>query len=46
MIGDNVTDPEIKTTEEWTNGEISPEEDEIAAAPATDADPAIYGEGE
>lgn len=41
-----MNDPEKQNAEDWTNGDISPEEDEIAAAPATDADPAVYGEGE
>ena len=39
-----MSDPEIKTTDEWVNGDIFPEEDELAAAPATDAHPDKYGE--
>ena len=41
-----MNDPEQTPKDEWVNGDIFPEEDEVAAAPATDADPAIYGEGE
>ena len=41
----SVSDPEIKP-DEWTISDVFPEEDEIDAMPATDADPAKYGEGD
>lgn len=42
-----MSDPEKTVADdEWTPSDIFPEEEEIEAMEATDADPAKYGEGE
>ena len=42
-----MSDPEkTVANEDWALGDVFPDEEELEAMESTDADPAIYGEGE